>query len=249
MVKDVWNSFKDNIKDRITNPFLGTFIIVWIAHNWEVVYSFFYFDKGSKLETKIKYFKDYWGDKSFFWNLMYVAAITLGILIITYLFLAFSRYLANLFENVVVPVIHKISKGKIVTAETHQVALDRIISLEAKVEAERKAKNEAISERDEFEKKAFGQTEKVEIKDEAEIIEQFDDIIEALHNNYKEDEIEKTFVEISKRRSQSNDNGVADFLLKYGFIIVSSRTNDGSGFYYNFTKEGDEFRRQYFRKY
>lgn len=155
MVKDLWDSFKDNIKQRVTNPFLGTYIIVWLAHNWEVVYSFFYFDKDWNLEKKLNYFKDYWEDKSFFWNLMCVAAITVGILIITYFFLAISRYIANSFENRVVPFIQKISKGKIVTSEVYQIALDKIFNLESKVEAERKAKNEAIAERDEFEKRFY----------------------------------------------------------------------------------------------
>ena len=99
MVKDTWDSFKDNVKARITNPFLGTFVLVWIAHNWKVVYAFFYFDSNLNLQSRIEYFKNYWSNKNFVGNLFWVAIITICILIITYMFLAISRYLANVFEN------------------------------------------------------------------------------------------------------------------------------------------------------
>ena len=58
MVREAWDSFKDNIKERVSNPFLGTFTLVWIVHNWKVVYAFFYFDKDWRLQQKIDFFKN-----------------------------------------------------------------------------------------------------------------------------------------------------------------------------------------------
>lgn len=251
MVKDVWNSFKDNIKDRVTNPFLGTFVIVWIAHNWEVVYSFFYFDKDWKLETKIKYFKDYWTDKSFFWNLVFVALITIGILIITYLFLALSRYLANLFENVIIPNIQKISKGKIVTAEIHQIALDKISSLETKVEVERKAKNDALAERDEFERKLNeSQNPESKIEEDNELkngIVISSSLIESAKSKFDKEILERTLLNISKGEYFTINNEIIDFLLKNGLVELSRRSSNY--YFYKFTKTGDLFNKEYFQNF
>lgn len=245
MVKEAWSSLKDNIKDRITNPFLGTFVVVWIAHNWQVVYSFFYFDNSWKLESKIKYFKDYWIDKSFFWNLMYVAATTLGILIITYLFLAIARYLAKIFENIIIPFINKISKGKIVTGEIHQIALDRISSLEAKVEEERKLKNEAINERDEFEKRLYADKSSQEDSDNVSIEADYAELIKTGNSTFNKNEFEKTLLDISKEKYFDSNNRIIDFLLKYGLIVLKGTSM--SGYSYNFTDIGSKFRRQYFK--
>lgn len=57
MLKEAWDSFKENIKERVTNPFLGTFVLVWIVHNWKVVYAFFFFDKEYNLEKKFSSLK------------------------------------------------------------------------------------------------------------------------------------------------------------------------------------------------
>ena len=103
MIKDVWDSFKDNIRERVSNPFLGTFVLVWVVHNWQIVYAFFYFDNDWKLKNKTDYFSKYWTDNFFIWNLIFVASITVIVLIITYLFLAVSRFFANYFENVIIP--------------------------------------------------------------------------------------------------------------------------------------------------
>lgn len=151
MLKDVWDSFKENIKERVTNPFLGTFALIWIVHNWRVVYAFFNFDKEWKLQNKIDYFNKYWTEHTFILNLGGVAFITVTVLIITYAFLALSRYLANYFENIVIPWIYKLSKGKTVIYETYQKAVHRVFELEARVEEERKMKIQAIGERDQIE--------------------------------------------------------------------------------------------------
>jgi len=244
MVKEAWDSFKENIKDRITNPFLGTFIIVWIAHNWKIVYAFFNFDKESKLENRIKYFNDYWASKSFFWNLIYVALITIGILIITYLFLAISRYLANLFENVIIPNIQRMSKGKTVTQETHQIALDKILLLEGKIEIERKAKNDAVSERDEFEKR-FYDSLKVEEPENKGIDISYKNLMDKANTNFGKEEFENTLLSISKSDYFKSNNKAIDFLLKNRLIETVRR--GGENYYYKFNNSGNDFLKQYFQ--
>jgi hypothetical protein len=244
MLKDVWDSFKDNIKERATNPFLGTFAIVWIIHNWQVVYSFFYFDKDWKLQQKINYFNNYWFHKSFFWSLVLVALITVGILIITYLFLGLSRLLANYFENVVIPFVYSLSRGKTVTAEVHQQTLEQVERWKIKFEEERKAKNEAQQERDELEKKLFKSKESSADTDQVNISRNFEDLIKKMLTEHNKKALDDALLFISKGSRFAFGDEIIDSLLKYGLIKLSRR--DSYGNYYNFTEEGNEFRKQYF---
>ena len=46
MIKDFLVSFKDNFKEKTRNPFLGTYLIVWLIRNWELIYTLFNFDQN-----------------------------------------------------------------------------------------------------------------------------------------------------------------------------------------------------------
>lgn len=257
MIKEAWESFKDNIKERVTNPFLGTFVLVWIVKNWKIVYAFFFFDKEWKLQSKIDYFNAYWKEHNFFWNLVFVAFVTIALLILTYFFLAISRFFSNTFENVVIPNIQKISKGKIVTAETHQAVLDKIATLEGKFEAERKAKNDVISERDELEKK-FYRTDKnndvdyipkENISNKAEINKpvltaNYNAVIEEGLSLFKYKDIEETLMDLDKGYLFGGENKIIDFLLRYDLIELQERSNYEE-IYYKYTMNGKIFRRQF----
>lgn len=56
---EVINSFFSNIKDKLTNPYFGTLILVIIIHHWELWYSVFNFDSVCTLKDKIRYIKNY----------------------------------------------------------------------------------------------------------------------------------------------------------------------------------------------
>lgn len=240
MLKDVWDSFKDNIKERATNPFLGTFAVVWIVHNWQVVYAFFYFDKDWKLQQKIDYFNHYWSNKNFFWNLIVVALIAVGILIITYLFLGLSRLLSNYFENVLVPFIYSLSKGKTVTGEVHQQTLEQVDRWKVRFEEERKSKIELEEERDELEKRLKQSIEPENIlKDE-----NFAEIINIARSRFTKEDLEKTLLGVSKKYGFPSDDNVIDFLLKDNLIELDRRS--GTNFYYRFSARGNRFKEQYF---
>ena len=36
MIKELWTSLKEGIQERLSSPMLGTFLIVWVIHNWEI---------------------------------------------------------------------------------------------------------------------------------------------------------------------------------------------------------------------
>lgn len=56
---EVINSFFSNIKDKLTNPFFGTLILVLILHHWELWYSAFTFDDTYSLTERILFIEKY----------------------------------------------------------------------------------------------------------------------------------------------------------------------------------------------
>lgn len=56
---EVINSFFSNIKDKFTNPFFGTLILVLVIHHWKLWYATFNFDGNSNLEDRINFIENY----------------------------------------------------------------------------------------------------------------------------------------------------------------------------------------------
>lgn len=154
MLTEIWQSFKDNIKRRATNPFLGTFSIVYIFKNWELFYSLINFDPNLNLEGKLKYIRKYFEYHNFFENILVCVFITFGTLIATYLLLAFSRLLSNTYESLITPWIYKITdKSKVVLKEVHEGVKKQRSEFESSYEKEHEARIKIQTERDIYETK------------------------------------------------------------------------------------------------
>jgi sRNA-binding regulator protein Hfq len=153
MIKDSLNSILDNIKERATNPFLGTLIVVWTVHNWKLVYSIFYFESSFKLINRLEYIDKYFNDRPFVWNLFIVVGITILVLLFTYLMLTVSRLITDTQERMVLPLISKWTDKTSVVLKTEHFALQDVVKqLGARVEEERLAKVAAQAERDSIDK-------------------------------------------------------------------------------------------------
>lgn len=154
MVKDTLNSVFDNLKERTTNPFLGTLIVVWIVHNWKLIYSLFYFDSKLTLTERLSYIEEFFQKTPFYLNLFYVFLLTILILCITYLFLGLSRFISDFYEKRVIPKIVKfIDKSAIVLKSDYLAQQEVIRHLEGRLDEERLAKGAAQRERDESDAK------------------------------------------------------------------------------------------------
>lgn len=115
-------SFIDNIKQKTTNPFLGTLITVWSISNWELIYTVFNFEEQSTLDQRISRIKLYLDSKHLFADLFLCIVEVFVILIVTYLLLNASRYILNMYENRVTPWIYSKSKpNSIVTLDIHNL--------------------------------------------------------------------------------------------------------------------------------
>ncbi len=56
---EVLNSIFTSIKDKLTNPFFGTLILVLLIHHWELWFTIFNFDSGLLLDVKLQKIRDY----------------------------------------------------------------------------------------------------------------------------------------------------------------------------------------------
>ena len=88
MLKKILDSSKESIIEKTKNPFLGTYLIVWLIRNWDLVYTLFNFDKGTTLGEKVGFVELYYNDISFLKNLVYNILWALLLLLCTYIILS-----------------------------------------------------------------------------------------------------------------------------------------------------------------
>ena len=104
---EVINSFFSNIKDKLTNPFFGTLILVLLVHHWELIYAIFNFDSDCTLIERITFLQNYISENitigtvvcDFGYALLYMA---LGFLIVIG-----TRSIVMLMEHNLMPWITK----------------------------------------------------------------------------------------------------------------------------------------------
>jgi hypothetical protein len=141
MIKDLLVSFKENFKDKTRNPFLGTYLMVWLIRNWELVYTLLNFDNDIKLKGKIDLIKKYYIDNNFIENLWTNLYWAFGLLVLTYILLNLSRLIVNSFEKKLTPWIYKVTDSKsIVLKETYNNLKSENNLLELNLEKERESK-------------------------------------------------------------------------------------------------------------
>lgn len=99
------NDFFSNIKDKLTNPFFGTLIIVWLTRNWELVYSVFNFDNNLKLKDKVVFIERYFAGKSFWLELCINAGLAILFMLIGYLLIVGTRTISIIVEHNIMPKI------------------------------------------------------------------------------------------------------------------------------------------------
>ncbi|WP_316633808.1 hypothetical protein [uncultured Flavobacterium sp.] len=126
---EAFSSVLNNYKNKIKNPFFGTFVGVWLIRNWILVYSIFSFDKEYKMQNKIDYINKYF-EKKLFWNEFIInVCISFSVLGITYLLLAGSRVLTDFYYKILEPkIIVYFDKNAILT-QTEKIKLEKKITL------------------------------------------------------------------------------------------------------------------------
>lgn len=114
MILDSVSSFIDNLKTKVSNPFFGTLLAVWLVRNWNLVYGLFIFDDDCGMDDKFEFVRNHFKGKNIYNELWINISTTFSLLILGYILLIASRFLANLVEHRITPIINTIAASKLV---------------------------------------------------------------------------------------------------------------------------------------
>lgn len=170
---EVINSFFSNIKDKLTNPYFGTLILVLIIHHWELIFGIFNFDEGFTLDKKLDFVQNYiainitW--KSFLWD----ALQALLYMFVGYLIIVLTRSIVLFIEYWLMPLI----TGKIVNKNVvRKTEYDEVVKEREKYFDQYEEQRNYVRN---FSKTIDEQTEQIKQKDEN-LLEQTDRISETI---------------------------------------------------------------------
>lgn len=159
-----------NIKEKISNPFFGTLIIVSIARNWDLIYSLFNFSNKSSRIYKIQYIRNYLADKNIFQEAGINILWTIGIVIVGYFFVVVFRTLSIWIEfNLMLDLTKVAASDKIVFKEEYTALKEDRDEYAERYEDQRKRVREYSKINDELTRKEQSKNE--EIVQHLEIIE------------------------------------------------------------------------------
>ena len=237
-------------------------IVVWTLKNWELVYALFTFNANSNLHSRQSYISNYFKHQSFFWNILIVVAITMGILILTYIFLALSRLITDFYDKVVTPGISRVTdKSSIVLKSEYLKLQDVIKNLESRLEEERLLKVAAVNERDQIDAKfvEFIASSKLPVT-AREVQEQVAEPSPSTHPVSVDTLFTKVINKINKEWTPAMFNKIIDSILNSKLIsdsdfvkylqrvnLIVFHSSGGGGNYYDLTEEGKEFLQYYNR--
>jgi hypothetical protein len=248
MLKDVLLSFRDNFKEKTTNPFLGTYALVWLIRNWELVYTLFNFDSDYKLDQKVLFVKNYYSNCTVWGELWQNTWITFVILLFSYLLINLSRFIVNLSEKQLKPYIYKITDSKSIVLKSDfervknerdefQDRIDNQRSKIGRLDTKIKALEQQI-----IELQTIDPDENKESKETRVDNDQDHDEIKYFFKKLLSKGFVKEFQEIGteiKKQFSIKDSPSLNFFLQLGLVDFDSPDDNSEKFnFYNLTEVG-----------
>ncbi|MBB4802435.1 hypothetical protein HNP37_002508 [Flavobacterium nitrogenifigens] len=156
---EVINSFFSNIKDKLTNPFFGTLIIVLLIHHWQLWYAVFNFDNDCTLNDKIVFIRNYATVNLTFWKILSDVLHAILLMLLGYLIIIATRSLVLYIEFGLMPSItgRIVNKDVVRRSEYDDVVKEREQYFD---QYEEQRKNVRL-----FSKTIDEQTEQIKLKD------------------------------------------------------------------------------------
>lgn len=263
MIKDIFLSFKDNLQEKTSNPFLGTYLLVWSVRNWELVYTLLNFDEDQKLQHKIAFIKHYYEQYDFIANLANNTLWTFFILIITYLLLNLSRLIVNFSEKQLTPWVYKITDSKsIVKKEVYDKLKDEKRDLEERLEKEREAKSNLDAKIKKLEEENTELRTSIIQEKNTEVVEESTDVdspikvstilkdktVDIIFEKLKEQDLLKYFNEIATKIKNKETIDSNQVKPKNSFLLLNliklDRTDIQGKKFYDLTEEGEKLLRK-----
>lgn len=252
MIKDFLISFTDNFREKTKNPFLGTYLLVWLVRNWELVYTLFNFDKDCNLDDKKAFVRDYYSSHSFIENLFSNIYWAFGLLVLTYLLLNLSRLIVNLSEKRVTPWIYKITDSKsIVLKSVYENLRAENDNLLEKLDKERDSKSRLETRMKTLENEITELLSNAKKKKTSEVSpeknendKRVEDEASILLRKLKEKEMLKDFVSTSISLNKGEYIAVSykptDLFIELGLIKYKDSSYSGSAKSYTITQIGEK---------
>jgi hypothetical protein len=251
MIKDFLVSFTDNFKEKTRNPFLGTYLLVWLIRNWDLVYTLFNFDNDCTLVDKKSFITNYYKNGDFIQNLCSNILWAFGVLITTYILLNISRLIVNLSEKRLTPWIYKITDSKSIVLKTEYERIrsendDLQIRLDKERESKSRLENRIKNLEDEIIEITKIQTgsktlerKKVGIKNSLNTISDSTSILlQKLKDKNLLNEFLDTCTKINRGEGIQNEYKSKDYFIELGLIRFSSNYSNSSK-RYNITTDGE----------
>jgi hypothetical protein len=245
MIKDLLISFKENIKQKTSNPFLGTLIIVWLLHNYKHLYELFFSGSYLLFKEKLNSLELLFNPNYFLVNLLECIIISFIVLIITYFLLSLSRLISNIHEKVITPWVYKITdKSSIVLKmDFERLNLDKE-RVQKRFEQERETRIRLENEIEELENKikkslksdSDEQTEPKPEKNENE------KLVELLENKGYLETFESLIFSINNNEWVAEEEG-HKFFITLGLITSAQKSSTSR--IYQFTDRGKKFQDYY----
>lgn len=248
MIKEFLVSFSDNFREKTRNPFLGTYILIWLLRNWELVYSLFNFDNTYKLADKIEFIKMYYTTHSFTEGVLWNLGWTFLVLTITYLVLNMSRVIVNISEKQLKPWIYKKTDSKsIVLKSIHEQVRNERDTLQIRLDQERESKSKLEIRIKSLEEEVTTASTKKTNDNELDDIEtsnKSSDEKEKLLNKLIELNMLSNFKEIgvmiNKGEFIEKNNTSVNKLIELGLIIHKKENFAGISDLYSLTEDGKQ---------
>ena len=252
MIKDIILSFKENLKQKSTNPFFGTLIIVWIIHNWEFIYNVFNFEKEKTFDQKIDYLKLFLEPIPFIKNLGVCILITFIVLAITFILLNLSRLIKNISEKKLTPWIYKISdKNSIVLKSDYDILKNERDFLSQKLEEERDSKLKLRTEINKLEERLGENIDEENNKTEFKYESEIDYIISEIKQNEKNLNAFNSFIDKINNDDYIEYNifkNLLNFLLRYDVLKLKSKGANSDFRKYVFTPFGNQIKNEFLKR-
>jgi hypothetical protein len=244
---EVINSFFNNVKDKLTNPYFGTLILVLLFHHWELLYVIFNFDDNVSLDNKLNSIKEYISTNITFESLMLDALWTLILMLTGYLIIVITRSIVLWVEFWLMPFI----TGKIINKNVVQKdEYDKVVKeREEYFDQYEEQRNNVRT----FSKTIDEQTEQIKQKDK-DLLKQTKTISETVKElDSTKNKLEKSLNEASDKANKINSlNDSLTELKKYNKYI-SDKADKYEHLYFdkenqNFYSSIDKFPPEVFRK-
>jgi len=124
---EVINSFFSNIKDKLSNPYFGTLILVLLIHHWQLWYTVFNFDDDCTQADKILFIQNYVSAHLGFSHFLLDIILAAIYMLLGYLIIVATRSLVMWVEFWLMPFItgKVINKNVVRKSEYDEVVKER----------------------------------------------------------------------------------------------------------------------------